>query len=201
MVSTVLGTGLVAGVLHAFDPDHVVTISTLSAQSDARKTTRSCAMWWALGHGAVLFVTALALLLFRLPLPEGLSSGAERLVGVILLAAGGTLIYAVWHRGMVHSATPPLRQRAPFLVGMVHGLAGSAAVFALLPVGFLGPLAGVAFVLVFSLGVLGGMLLFGSGYERVQNLIGRRSARAGTWSRGLLGTLALAMGGYWLMAA
>lgn len=200
---SVLGAGLLMGVLHAFDPDHVMTMSSLGSRPDARGATARYALSWGVGHGGILVVAALALLLFDVPMPETLPEGAERFVGVILIAAGGSLALALW-RSRNQSQDPPaasLRSKAPFLIGMVHGTAGSAAVFALLPVGLLSPLLGVIYVLVFSSGVLIGMIGFGHGFDRVQALIVRRVTGLDRPLRGGVAALAIGMGSYWLVGA
>lgn len=198
---SVLSAGLLMGILHAFDPDHVMTMSSLGSRPDGRGATARYAVSWGIGHGGILVIAALALLLFEVPMPETLPRGAERFVGVILIAAGGSLALALWRGRAADGLIPNLRAKAPFLIGMVHGTAGSAAVFALLPTGLLSPMLGVIYVLVFSSGVLIGMMGFGLGFDRVQALVARQ-ARA--WDRPLRGSvaaLAIGMGSYWLVGA
>ncbi|WP_295495238.1 hypothetical protein [Sphingorhabdus sp. EL138] len=196
---TVLVAGLGMGILHAFDPDHVMTMSSLGARPDARGATKRYAFSWGIGHGGILVIAALALLLFKTPLPETLPTGAERIVGVILIAAGGSLALALWRNNSPKTLLPGTR--APFLIGMVHGTAGSAAVFALLPIGLLSPVHGVFYVLVFSFGVLVGMIGFGHAFDRLQALIAQRGQTFVKPIRACVATLAIGMGGYWLVGA
>jgi hypothetical protein len=196
---SVLGAGLLMGILHAFDPDHVMTMSSLGSRPDARGATASYALSWGVGHGGILTIAALALLLFEVPMPGTLPEGAERFVGVILIAAGGSLVLALWRGRADGPLAPGLRSKAPFLIGMVHGTAGSAAVFALLPVGLLSPLLGVIYVLVFSLGVLVGMIGFGHGFDRAQAFVSRHAQVLDRPLRGGVAVLAIGMGSYWLV--
>jgi nickel/cobalt transporter (NicO) family protein len=198
---SVLGAGLLMGILHAFDPDHVMTMSSLGSRPDARGATARYALSWGVGHGGILMVAALALLLFDVPMPETLPKGAERFVGVILIAAGGSLALALWRSRTQGEPPSSMRAKAPFLIGMVHGTAGSAAVFALLPVGLLSPLLGVIYVLVFSSGVLIGMIGFGHGLDRLQALIAGRLTALDRPLRGGVAVLAISMGSYWLVGA
>jgi len=198
---SVLGVGLGMGVLHALDPDHMVTMSSLGARPDSGGATRRFALSWALGHGGILVIAAIALLLFRMPLPEALPPGAERLVGVILIAAGGSLALALWHGTALEGQPSGLRRKAPFLIGMVHGTAGSAAALALLPVGLLSPVQGVVYVLVFSGGVLLGMMGFGHGFDRMSKVVAQRGQSIERALRGCIATLAICMGSYWLWSA
>ncbi len=198
---SVLATGLFMGMLHAFDPDHVLTISSLGSRPDARQATRRYALSWGVGHGGILVIAALFLLLFHFHVPETLPKGAERLVGVIMIAAGGSLAHALWRNRKSGSATSHIREKAPFLIGMVHGTAGSAAIFALLPIGLLSPVAGIVYVLVFSLGVLIGMMGFGYGFDRAAQIISERAQSFDRPLRGSLAVLAISVGSYWLMGA
>jgi sulfite exporter TauE/SafE len=84
---------------------------------------------------------------------------------------------------------------------MVHGTAGSAAVFALLPIGLLSPVQGLVYVLIFSLGVLIGMMGFGHGFDRLAALVAQRGQALDKPLRGGVAALAIGMGGYWLLGA
>jgi hypothetical protein len=204
---TVLGllplllTGLLMGMLHAFDPDHVLTMSSLVSRPDARNATKRFALSWGVGHGGILVIAALALLLFDFPLPRALPEGAERLVGVIMIAAGGSLALALLRSRHQERQPTSLREKAPFLIGMVHGTAGSAAVFALLPMTLLSPLMGVLYVLVFSFGVLVGMIGFGFGFDRLTNAVGQYARALDRPLRGVISVMAIIFGSYWLMGA
>jgi hypothetical protein len=193
--------GLAMGVLHAFDPDHLLTISSLGAQAGRPGTVWRYALSWGIGHGGMLVSAALALLLFDVPMPDTLPQGAEWLVGVIMIAAGGSLALALWHGRGNRRSPSSLRAKAPFLIGMVHGTAGSAAVFALLPIGLLSPMQGVAYVLVFSAGVLTGMMGFGFGFDRLTQALALRAHAFDAPLRGGVAALAITMGSYWLVSA
>lgn len=197
----VLFAGLAMGILHAFDPDHVLTMSSLGARPDARNATRHYAASWGVGHGGILVLAALALVLFDLPMPDALPQGAERLVGVIMIAAGGSLALALWRGRDEAQQRPRLREKAPFLIGMVHGMAGSAAVFALLPMTMLSPLMGVIYVLVFSAGVLAGMMGFGFGFDRLIRAVGQYALVLDRPLRGAVAVMVTGFGGYWLVSA
>jgi hypothetical protein len=200
-LASVLVAGLLMGVLHAFDPDHLLTMSSLGSRPDSRNATRRYALSWGIGHGGILIVAALALLLLEVPLPEHLPQGAERLVGIIMIAAGGSLALALW-RGHDAGRQPSfLQRRAPFVIGMVHGTAGSAAVFALLPMTLLSPMLGVVYVLIFSFGVLVGMMGFGLGFDRLTNAIGHYAQALEKPLRGTVAVVVMAFGAYWLVGA
>ena len=197
----VLFAGLMMGMLHAFDPDHVLTMSSLGSRPDSRNATKRYALSWGIGHGGILVIAALALLLLEFPMPETLPQGADRLVGIIMNAAGGSLALALWRSRDADRQPSFLQRKAPFVIGMVHGTAGSAAVFALLPMTLLSPMLGVVYVLVFSCGVLVGMMGFGFGFDRLTNAIGQYAKALERPLRGTVAFVVMAFGGYWLVGA
>jgi len=158
-----LGIALVLGLRHASDPDHLVAVTSLVAADggDTRAATRLGA-WWGIGHGLTLLVIGLPLILFKSKLPAWLESGAEKAVGIVILALAARVIYK-WvkgdYRATAHAHHAPaasgasaghnrarhLRRgagthrhrhvRSPgqaFGIGMLHGLAGTGAVVLLL---------------------------------------------------------------------
>jgi high-affinity nickel permease len=142
------------GLRHASDPDHLVAVTSLVAaeDGDARRAGRLGA-WWGLGHAGVLLVIGLPLIFFKSSLPEWLESGAEKLVGVVILALAARVMIK-WVRGDYratahahdggHETRRHLRRghdhshvnvRTPaqaLSIGMLHGLAGTGAVVLLL---------------------------------------------------------------------
>jgi hypothetical protein len=213
VVLILLAAALPLGVLHAFDPDHLLAVSTLVSRSDAKgqqgdaKASRRQAwrygFFWALGHGGLLCLIAMATIVFHWALPAALPLWAERFVGVILIVAGASMLLALvrghaladpHHHGLVSG------ERAPFAVGMVHGLAGSAAMLAVVPVTLQSPSAGLGYVLVFSLGVMAGMMGFGLLFGQIQMWLTTMVPRVVNAVRGAIGTLAIAMGVIWLQA-
>ena len=146
-----LATGLILGMRHAFDRDHVAAVTHfISLEPDPIKSA-----WfgfrWALGHAVTVLVLGSLILLLHLKLDPAFERYAELAVGVTLIALG------IWrlallaqerrhahqhaHRATRHSHThshEPGREHvhrfAPTLVGMVHGASGTAEVFVLIPI-------------------------------------------------------------------
>ena len=85
------------------------------------------------------------------------------------------------------------------MVGMLHGLAGSASALALVPVIAHGQLVvAVAYLLVFSMGVLLSMLCFGLGLGIVQRKLQHLSESLFKWNQYLIASASVILGGYWL---
>tara|TARA_R110002167_G_scaffold184986_2_gene385532 strand:+ start:1324 stop:1704 length:381 start_codon:yes stop_codon:yes gene_type:complete len=87
----------------------------------------------------------------------------------------------------------------PVLVGVIHGIAGSAPLLALLPSMVDGsPMLGAAYIAVFSAGVLLSMLGFGMVLGAAQRWLQSRGNDLFNYAKGLLGALTLVLGGFWL---
>lgn len=171
--------GFASGVRHALEPDHLAAVSTLVAdQRSARASVRYAAAWGA-GHAAMLVLVGGALAVMERELPAAASDALELVVAVVLVALGvrgiaqavragreGTPRFSHSHGGRAHVHGGPLDHlhvrsvtvsRLPFLVGIVHGLAGSGAMTALVASHVGSPVSGVSFIAIYALGAAAGM--------------------------------------------
>jgi sulfite exporter TauE/SafE len=214
-LSALLAASFVLGLLHAFDADHIVAVSSLAGRRRDWRSGMVYALKWALGHGGILLLVAVAALYFRWRLPEFITHSAERIVGVILIVAGLSILWRLYrqrvtlrphrHGDIVHAhlATaeqPVSHDHKPVLVGIVHGLAGSAPALALIPATFYQPLLGIGYMLIFSAGVLAGMLSFGVLLSHGQRFVHARGEWLLNGWHGLLGVGATVLGVVWLSA-
>ncbi|OZG72699.1 hypothetical protein BTA51_14320 [Hahella sp. CCB-MM4] len=198
-----IGAGFSLGFIHALDPDHVMAVSALSSEkAGVRRTLKYCASW-ALGHGGVLLACGLLLFGLGFRLPEPLQISAEASVGVLLIAIGMMCFYRHRHGARPsHHEPRPGGRKAPLLVGMLHGLAGSASALALVPVITQGQLSvAIAYILVFSMGVLLSMLCFGLGLGAIQVKLKTLSERLFRWNQYLIASASVVLGSYWLSQA
>jgi high-affinity nickel permease len=189
---SVLGLGLLLGLRHALDADHVAAVSTLVSRE--RSLGRSCLLGvaWGLGHTAALLVAGIGVIAFKLTISPALEHGLEMAVAVVLVLLGGHALVQTLGRVALHGHEHShdgerhrhvhfhLRRheaghaasahhhvhlarlgRRPFLIGLLHGLAGSAALMLLVLATIPSPAAGVLYILVFGLGSTAGMLLLG----------------------------------------
>src|SRR5919201_1089835 len=138
---------IVLGLRHATDPDHLAAVTTLiaSGRDRAARTAARLGLAWGLGHATSLFAFGLPIVLFKSYLPEVVQRGAETTVGLMIALLALWLLLR-WRRGLFHlhhdhgaaHAHGPrgrLRTRSPlqaFVIGLVHGMGGSAGVGVLL---------------------------------------------------------------------
>jgi len=203
-----LATGLGLGLLHALDPDHLLAVANLDDLRTGRRARLRLCGRWALGHGAVLLAIGALVLLAGMAVPTELGGWAERLVGLVLIGLGTNRLWTliageppvqVHHHGETGThahllGLPAHHGRRALLVGMLHGIAGSAALLALAPLALAAsPWLGMTYLLAFGVGVMVAMLavggFLGAGLRRL-----RRRAAALTGARALLALGAMALG-------
>ncbi len=181
-VTLLLLTAFLLGVRHALDPDHLVAVSTLVAEERRIWPAARLGLWWGTGHLLPIGALGLPLVALRLHLPEAWEQGVDLGVGVLLLVLGFRTLWNLrrervhfhlhehdgqWHphfhshahgAGHGHSHPSPRgRGRISFLIGVVHGLAGSGAAAVVAMSASSSLAAGVAYLLVFGFGTLAGM--------------------------------------------
>ena len=177
----VLGLGFVLGIRHATEADHVAAVSALVSQH--RSLGRSCLLgtFWGLGHTSALLAAGIATIAFRVSISPEVERSLEKVVGCMLVLLGGHVVLkslATWSRQPhdnvvgesirhIHTGAVPRRDHAhllqmgrrPFIVGLVHGMAGSAALMLVVAAALPSPVGVILYILVFGVGSTLGMLL------------------------------------------
>lgn len=216
-VMTTWMLGLVSGMRHAFEPDHVAAMSTLVAEGHGGRRTAWLGAWWGLGHTAALLGVGLALGLLRAELSEGTEQALEAAVGVMLLALGARAIRRglremrdgpdAWHAHHGHAHHHPMAGRhlhlagwalspRSFAVGLVHGVAGSGALVALAMSELATLPSRLLYVALFGLGSVFAMAaLSGLAGWQLAQVAARRGVHAGL--QVMAGLLALVVGVIW----
>lgn len=157
MLASPLLLGLLLGVRHAADADHVATIATVVAgRSDLFAAVRT-AVFWGLGHTVSFFAVGLAIVLFGLRVPGGFELGVQVAIGASLVLLGVGQLLRVRAGRHVHAEHPPHAAR-PLVLGCMHGLAGSAAVALLALAAIPVKLQALLYLALFGLGTVIGMV-------------------------------------------
>lgn len=179
--------GFIVGAGHAFEPDHMAAVSTLIRDKITRRDIIRHGAIWGVGHTLVLLIVGGAALFFKTVLPEQFAVGLEMLVGVMLVGLGAHVIYRLrrdrvhFHRhshqdgvehihmhSHRHDTTPhaPAKHRhahpdrsalRTLLVGITHGLAGSAAIILTTAATLNSAPLGLFYIAVFGAGSILGM--------------------------------------------
>ena len=151
--------GLVFGVKHALEPDHLAAVGTFVPKHATPRGAAYIGALWGAGHAVAVLVLGSVLLSLQLNLPEWVDSRLEQLVGVVLVGLGArALIYGYKvKRSPAHEVHAHHANWHPFVVGLTHGIAGTGAV-SLLAVAVDGSIgSGLFFLLVFGAGSALGM--------------------------------------------
>jgi threonine/homoserine/homoserine lactone efflux protein len=150
--------GFLLGLRHATDADHVVAVTAIVARERQFSRAARIGALWGIGHSLTLFVIGGAIVAFRIAIPPRLGLALEFGVALMLILLG----FSALRPGTAESgADAPHAAHGsgwrPLLVGVVHGLAGSAAV-ALLVLAVIPDTAwALAYLFVFGVGTVAGM--------------------------------------------
>jgi hypothetical protein len=183
----ILALGFLLGMQHALEADHIAAVSSIAARrSDIRDIVKH-GLTWGLGHTLTLFVFAGLAILLGHAIPEAIARPIEAAVGVMLIGLGAHVLWRLWrdrvhfhahrhgdglahlhlhsHAGETtvhassahgHAHVHGFRWRT-LLVGLMHGMAGSAALLVLAVSQAASPGVAVAYVLLFGIGSMLGM--------------------------------------------
>jgi hypothetical protein len=138
---------------HAFEPDHLLAVSTLVARHDRLGPALRDGLFWGLGHTTMLVLFGSVIIFSR---ATWLHSGYfEAAVGVMLIGLG---ISRLLDRNSYQSFQKPRQAGFAYTVGLVHGLAGSGALVLAVLSAIPRPAGAIAYILLFGLGSVLGML-------------------------------------------
>jgi ABC-type nickel/cobalt efflux system permease component RcnA len=203
--------GLVLGMRHATDPDHVIAVTTILSREHRLAAATRIGVIWGLGHTITVLIVGAAIIVFKIAIPARLGLAMEFAVAVVLILLGvgaaASLVrkganrmrgespqpdellvhaHAHTHDGATHvhphvhvgdhesvddathrdhrvpaDALPSFAARRPllrsFAVGLVHGLAGSAAIALLVLSAIPDPLWATLYLAIFCVGTVIGM--------------------------------------------
>jgi ABC-type nickel/cobalt efflux system permease component RcnA len=181
----ILGLGLLLGMQHALEADHIAAVSSIAARRTGIGDIVKHGLTWGLGHTLTLFAFAGAALLLGQAIPETFARPMETAVGIMLVGLGAHVLWRLWrdrvhfhkhghddgtvhihahshanetvaHARAAHAHAHGFRWRT-LLVGLMHGMAGSAALLVLTVSQASSPAAGLGYVALFGIGSMVGM--------------------------------------------
>ncbi|HEV8456784.1 MAG TPA: high-affinity nickel-transport family protein [Methylomirabilota bacterium] len=193
--------GLLFGIQHATDPDHVLAVATIVSRTRRFGAGALIGVFWGLGHSATVTAVGLAIIGLNLTITPVMGLSMELAVALMLMALGAARIAWVFrgsdpvpaahltephphevaagfhchphaHAGSVHrhphvhpprglmlalQTVGPAQAFRSLCVGLVHGLAGSAAVALLVLTTIRSAWGAVGYLLLFGVGTMAGM--------------------------------------------
>jgi high-affinity nickel permease len=191
MISILL-LGLLLGMRHAFEADHVAAVATITIQEKSLPKALKLGVAWGIGHTIMLFLFGSIILFVTDIIPEKIVYWLEFSVGVMLVILGIDIIrrvivdrvhfhshshetgethfHAHSHKGEKsahhedksheHQHKMTSSTSRALLIGMVHGMAGSAALIILALQTVSSPWIGILYIILFGVGSIIGMALF-----------------------------------------
>ncbi len=175
-----LGLGLMIGIKHSLESDHIAAVSALSLGDKSFTSKCLTAISWGMGHYFVLFIASFIVLFFRINFPEKISAAFELTAAIALILVGLKVIrggrkagihlhkhshgsmehihFHSHHLGHSHSHAHSGIKKSLFM-GALQGLAGSAAITLLAISSAKTLFAGLIYITIFGLGSIFGMVL------------------------------------------
>jgi len=218
----ILSLGFLLGMQHALEADHIAAVSSIAARRSEVGDIVKHGLTWGLGHTLTLFAFAGAAILLGHAIPEKLAGPLEAAVGVMLVGLGAHLLWRLWrdrvhvhaHRhddGTVHfhahshagEGVPQARAAhthahgfrwRTLLVGLMHGMAGSAALLVLTAAQAPGAAIALGYIALFGVGSMIGMALLSSVIAVPIAISARFLSLANHMLQGAVGLITVAIG-------
>ncbi|MHB8838754.1 MAG: HoxN/HupN/NixA family nickel/cobalt transporter [Gemmatimonadaceae bacterium] len=185
--------GFLLGLRHATDADHVVAVTAIVARERTMRRAAWIGALWGIGHSITVFVVGGAIIAFRLVIPPRMGLVLEFGVALMLIVLGFSNLRAA-APAHDHGHPHDFDMRKPLLIGTVHGLAGSAAVAILVLAAIPQTVWAFAYLVVFGVGTIAGMMLVTMILAAPAMYAGERMARLHGGIRLAAGALSLGFG-------
>lgn len=182
----ILLAGFLLGLRHALDADHLAAMAALVTRSRSTGDSIRTGIAWGIGHTVTLFAVCGLILAFGVSFPDRIAGALEFLVGIMLVGLGADVlrrlirermhvhghkhaqekfhIHFHSHKGATehnaaaheHDHVSVLPRRA-LAIGLMHGLAGSAALLLIAVADQGSTVAALVYVVLFGMGSMIGM--------------------------------------------
>jgi sulfite exporter TauE/SafE len=176
----VLTIGFALGLQHATEADHLAAVSTIVSEKKNLLTASIVGGLWGIGHTISLFAVGVLVIFLKLQISESVEAKLEACVGAMLVLLGLNAlrklltsskihVHSHEHDGHEHihihshnkEQATGTHHRLSFrsvVIGMVHGLAGSAALMLLVVPTIKSETVALLYILIFGIGSIGGMM-------------------------------------------
>ena len=174
----ILTLGFFLGMRHATDSDHVVAVTTIVSREKSIRAASLVGALWGIGHTLTILIVGGAIIVFGIVLPARVGLTMEFSVALMLVLLGLFNVLGFrreWktlraHHHGVQGPTPATllgrigfyRVARSLVVGVVHGLAGSAAVALLVLATLQNATWALLYLFLFGIGTVAGMMLITS---------------------------------------
>ena len=224
----VTGLGLILGMRHSTDADHVVAISTIVSKQRSIRNAAFIGSVWGIGHTITIFIVGSLIILFGVEISPRVGLSMEFSVAVMLILLGILNLSGVMQKvtafftpavGALENTPAPNRKETskkgverliesslgrfglyqclrPLVIGLVHGLAGSAAVALLVLSTIHNPVWATAYLLIFGAGTMVGMMCMTAAIAIPLTFAGDRFAKLSRYLGTASGMVSLCFGSF-----
>jgi high-affinity nickel-transport protein len=189
-----IALGFLLGMRHATDADHVAAVAATVGRERLVRPAAWIGLWWGVGHSITIVLVGAAIVLFNWIIEPRLGLVMEFGVGLMLVLLGGANLRTARRSEatLVHHTGVTIVR--PVAIGIVHGLAGSAAIALLVMTTIRDPVWAIVYLLVFGAGTIAGMSMITMVIAVPFASFGERSARRHAFVRRATGVASVALG-------
>src|SRR5262245_15733032 len=191
-----IALGFLLGMRHATDADHVAAVVATVGRERHVRPAAWIGVWWGVGHSITIVLVGAAIVLFDWIIEPRLGLAMEFGVGLMLILLGAANLRAARgseaHSHVHHTGGSGILR--PVAIGVVHGLAGSAAVALLVMTTIPDPAWAMLYLLVFGAGTIAGMGLITIAIAMPFVSFGERSVKGHAFLRSATGAASVALG-------
>lgn len=215
----ILGLGLVIGLRHALDTDHLAAVSTIVSERKNLFSSLLIGGLWGVGHTVSLLIAGIAVIFLNLKI-EKYEKPLEFCVALMLIGLGLNVLVKLVRGGKlhfhehqhgghrhvhphIHDGNPEPEPHThhgfklsfrPMIIGMVHGLAGSAALMLVVLATIKSTPLAFAYIIIFGIGSIGGMMIMSLVLSLPLHLTAASFTRTNWAVRALSGVFSLGFG-------
>jgi high-affinity nickel-transport protein len=186
---TVAVLGFLLGVRHAVDPDHVVAMSTIATRVPSFRRAAGVGALWGIGHTLTILLVGGGIIVLKVAISPRVGLAMEFTVALMLILLGFQNVFSA---RSADTRTPSTAR--PFVVGMVHGMAGSAAVVLLVLATVSDSRWALAYLVLFGLGTVLGMAIVTASIALPASLAITRVRNARRWLTLASGVVSVVLG-------
>jgi len=158
-MTVLLLLAITIGIRHAFEPDHIAAVLTISTQSKSLSATAKQGAIWGVGHTITLLIFSMILIVWQIKIDEGVFALLELFVGVILILMGIDVIKNIkktnkknyFIKTSQHDSALTLKA---FGIGLLHGAVGSGVIIALVTTTIDSLYLKFTYITLFSVGLI-----------------------------------------------
>lgn len=222
---SLLAFGILVGMQHALEADHLAAVAALSAGRTSRRGVVLRGAWWGVGHTIALFGICGTVIVLGLSLESRVEAALEFCVGVMVALLGLNVLHTMLRRRIhfhahdhgdgvrhihahthgndaaPHAASPHRHRHSnsgllkAAAIGLLHGAAGSGALLVLIVAAAKSLPAALAYIACFGVGSIVGM----AALSFVASFPLKAAERSATWlntaTMSAIGLAAIAVGG------